>query len=498
MPHTTPHTTTHTLPVTANDWPGLAAATLLAWHQQSHTQAGRQRITQARLCLGQAWAQAGRSNPRLLQLARRLAQDGVPVDVLVLPALAQPELRLVWGAWHAPPVPPPAAAPPPAPHPSVSPPHPPIRNTRPSNPPSPGATTMKVPFLSQLFDQKPAAAPSPGVPDEPSLQPLGVRAKPGAGKQLAQALAQIADQIAAQEVRDLLDLDTVGCRYQLWTLTFWVTAANQPALRSLVEVNQRDPSVAKALIERNFSKSDNARLLNTLRLKLDFPRGDSLPLDASEVLVVCGRDSVVLPFSYTGQIELGDASLAPRPAGAPQHPMPGTAPGAQTPAGAAASAQANAQAGTLLLWAQLPGQGGLQRWQFLAGPVNVGAADGANLCVDHHHVSGEHLAISQDAAGAWQVEDRSRNGSNLFDPSSADPERPLPTRQPQALPLVGALRLGPLPDDPLLHFQVLRPAAPQPAVPDVASAGPHRRVTQLAASPAPLALLPTRRVTGLS
>ena len=197
---------------------------------------------------------------------------------------------------------------------------------------------MKVPFLSQLFDPKPAAAPSPGVPDEPSLQPLGVRARPGAGRQLAQAFAQIADQIAAQEVRDLLDLDTVGCRYQLWTLTFWVTAANQPALRSLVDVNQRDPGVAKALIERNFSKSDNARLLNTLRLKLDFQRGDSLPLDASEVLVVCGRDSVVLPFSYSGQIELGDASLAPRPAGAPQHPTPGTAPGAQTPAGAAASA----------------------------------------------------------------------------------------------------------------------------------------------------------------
>ena len=505
-----PHTTAHTLPITANDWPGLAAATLLAWHQQSHSRAGRQCITQARLCLGQAWAQAGRHNPGLLQLARRLAQDGVPVDVLVLPALAQPELRLAWGAWHAPPAPPPPP-PPPLPLPLPLPLRPPpAHSSHPRKPPTLGATTMKVPFLNQLFNTNLAAAPSPGVPDEPSLQPLGVRARPGAGRQLAQAFAQIADQIAAQEVRDLLDLDTVGCRYQLWTLTFWVTAANQPALRSLVDVNLRDARVAKALIERNFNKSDNAHLLNTLRLKVDFQRGDSLPPDASEVLLVCGRDSVVLPFSYTGQIELGDASPAPRPAGAPQPPPPGTAPGGQTPAGAAANAQsnaqsstqsnaqANAQAGTLLLWAQLPGQGGLQRWQFVTGPVTVGAADGASLCVDHHHVSGEHLAISQDSTGAWQVEDRSRNGSNLFDPSSAVAERPLPTRQPQALPPAGALRLGPLPDDPLLHFQVLRPAAPQPAMPDAASASPHRRVTQLAASPAPLALLPTRRVTGLS
>ena len=347
---------------------------------------------------------------------------------------------------------------------------------------------MKVPFFTQMFGQ--AASPATanaGLPEEPSLQPLGVQNPPRHGQALSRALAQIAGQIAALEVRDLLELDTEGCRFQLWTLTFWLTAANQPALRSLVDVNQRDAGVAKALVERGFSKGEGARLLNTLRLKLEFKRGDSLPRDASEVLIACGRDSVTLPFSYTGQIELGGGATAgPALAAAGRPAVPGA------PQGQVAGA-------SLLLWAQLPGQAGLQRWRFAAGPVAVGAADGAAVAVNHHHVSGEHLLFSHDAGGAWQVEDRSRNGSSLFDATLDAAERPLPTRQPQPLPAAGALRLGPLPDDPLLSFQIQQPALQPMAVADSAGAAPQRRVTQLAAGATATAVAqPARRVTGLS
>ena len=348
---------------------------------------------------------------------------------------------------------------------------------------------MKVPFFTQIFGQagSPAAARA-GLPEEPSLQPLGVQNPPRHGQALSRALAQIADQIAALEVRDLLELDTEGCRFQIWTLTFWITAANQPALRSLVDVNLRDASVAKALVERGFSKGEGARLLNTLRLKLEFRRGDSLPRDASEVLIACGRDSVTLPFGYTGRIELGGgAAAASQPLAAAGQPA---RPGA--PQGQAAGAG-------LLLWAQLPGQAALQRWRFAAGPVAVGAAEGAAVAVNHHHVSGEHLLFSHDASGHWQVEDRSRNGSSLFDATLDAAERPLPTRQPQALPAAGALRLGPLPDDPLLSFQICQPAVQRPAAADSAGAAPQRRVTQLAAGATATAVAqPARRVTGLS
>ena len=476
---------THPLPVAANDWPGLAAATLSTWHAQLHRQAGLQRIQQARLCLGAAWAQAGRHDSRLQALAQRLARDGAAVQVLVLPGLAQAELRLGWAPWHAPPTAAPIAPlgqatsnPRHAKHQPAT--HKPLIPT--------GEPAMKVPFLTQLFGQptRPAAAQA-GLPEEPSLQPLGVHNPPRQGQALSRALAQIADQIAALEVRDLLELDTEGCRFQLWTLTFWITAANQPALRSLVDVNQRDASVAKALVERGFSKGEGARLLNTLRLKLEFKRGDSLPRDASEVLIACGRDSVTLPFSYTGQIELGAAASAgPALAAAGRPATPGA------PQGQVAGA-------SLLLWAQLPGQAGLQRWRFAAGPVAVGAADGAAVAVNHHHVSGEHLLLSQDASGQWQVEDRSRNGSSLFDATLDEAERPLPTRQPQPLPAAGALRLGPLPDDPLLSFQIQQPALQRPAMADSTAAGPQRRVTQLAAGATVTAIAqPARRVTGLS
>ena len=478
---------TYPLPVAAHDWPGLAAAVLSIWHAQLHRQAGLQRIHSARLCLGAAWAQAGRHDRRLQALALRLARDGAAVEVLVLPGLAQPELRLGWAPWHAPPAAAPGRS---ASPPSHANPQPPIPEPHSRT----GEPAMKVPFFTQIFGQaaSPAAARA-GLPEEPSLQPLGVQNPPRHGQALSRALAQIADQIAALEVRDLLELDTEGCRFQLWTLTFWLTAANQPALRSLVDVNLRDASVAKALVERGFSKGEGARLLNTLRLKLEFKRGDSLPRDASEVLIACGRDSVTLPFSYTGQIELGACAAAGASVAAGGRPAAPVVPVA-TPTQAAGA--------SLLLWAQLPGQAGLQRWRFAAGPVAVGAADGAaagaSITVNHHHVSGEHLLLSQDASGHWQVEDRSRNGSSLFDATLDTAERPLPTRQPQALPAAGALRLGPLPDDPLLSFQIIQPAVQRPAAADSAGAAPQRRVTQLAGGASAAVAQPLRRVTGLS
>ncbi len=476
------------LPVAANDWPGLAAAVLSTWHDQLHCQAGLRCISQARLCLGAAWAQAGRHDPRLQALARRLARDGAAVEVLVLPGLAQPELRLGWAPWHAPPTASltatpgqPAGEPRQAKH--QPPTHEPPNRTR-------KPVMKKIPFFTQMFGHTTGPAAQPGVPEEPSLQPLGVQNPPRHGQALSKALAQIADQIAALEVRDLLELDTEGCRFQLWTLTFWITAANQPALRSLVDLNQRDGGVAKALVERGFSKGEGAHLLNTLRLKLEFKRGDSLPRDASEVLIACGRDSVTLPFSYTGQIELGASGAAGQPVAAAGRPAPAVVPGATPPPVAGAS---------LLLWAQLPGQAGVQRWRFTAGPVAVGAADGAAVAVNHHHVSGQHLLLSQDASGQWQVEDRSRNGSGLFDATQDAAERPLPTRQPQPLPAAGALRLGPLPDDPLLSFQIQQPAVQRPAVRDSTAAAPQHRVTQLAAGACVTAIAqPARRVTGLS
>ncbi len=467
-------TTVNHLPAAPLDWPGLAAATLSAWHQRLHLFAGVQRVTRGRLCLGSAWADAGRHEAqpagRLHALAQRLARDGVPVDVLVIPGLAQPELHLGWAPWHAPP--PGDALRPRAPD-----------HTGPNPHPTPGEPTMKVPFIRTLLGPRPAPAADRHVPDEPALEPVGVRSTPGAGKHLQQALAQMADQIAAQEVHDLLD--TVDCRYQLWTLTLWVTAANQHALRLLVEVNRRDDGkVAKAVVERGFAKAEGARLLNTLRLKLEFKRGDSLPHDASEVLVACGRDNVALPFSYTGQIELGE------PAGA----APPIAAGA---AAVAPAAMATPGAGELLLWAQLPGQAVLKRWRFRAGTLKIGADEDATVAVEHRQVSGEHLSLSLDDQGRWQVEDRSRNGACLFDASLDEPERPLPTRKPQPLPRAGALRLGPLPHHPLLNFQVLAAPAPVAAASTAGGPGARRRTTQLAGDAPELAAAPPPRATGL-
>ena len=381
-------------------------------------------------------------------------------------------------------------------------------------------------FLDLFNPQAPADEPAPPSAS-PSLAPIGSRSAPSAGAQLSSALTEVAEQIADREVRELRELqDSMDCRFQIWTLTFHVSIDNEAALRNLMALGQRDDGVAKTLVERAFAKTDSARWLNTLRMKIEFKRGDHFAHNSqhnaahepSEVLMVCGRDSVPLPFSYTGQIEVVPAAAianppmqatadrcvsasAAVPGSAPSLPLP-----ASLPASLPTSLLTTGPADELLLWAQLPGQRQLQRWSFKAGTVQIGAAEDATLCVNQHHVSGEHLQLTCDEHGHWQVMDRSRNGSNLLDASAdAAAETPLPTRVPRPLPRAGALRLGPLPDDPLLHFHIT-PAAP-PAAAAAAhgsggAAGPRRRVTQLAdattvvAWPQPGAAL--RRSTGLS
>ena len=349
---------------------------------------------------------------------------------------------------------------------------------------------MKNP-LSSFFATR-ASETQPGA--EPALVPMGVPAAPRAQQQINQALAQICQHIAAQEVQDLLDT-VPNCRFQLWTLTFWLSTANQGALRGLIALNQRDAQLAKQHVQGCFAKSDAAHLLNTVRLKLEFKAGDSLPRDASEVLVVCGRDNVTLPYSYTGQFEVADdsasgvsgATLLASQASSPTLNHRATPPTAGVPAN------------TLHLWAQWPGESRLQRWRAEQGVVTVGAGEAATIRIEHRHVSGEHLVLSQNNSGQWLVEDRGRNGTNLFDASAAAPvvsaknnaanttanvsgdaEQPLPTRQPRLLPLAGALRLGPLPDDPLLHFQQSAPALPPAMATAAAPTANSRRVTQLA------------------
>ena len=441
-----PLETQHPLALRPADWPALQAAVLMAWHQQTHQRAGLQRVATAQLRLGPAWAAGGRPAKALRLLAQRLAADGALVQVLVIAGLRQPELCLGWAPWHAPP---PAAA--------LLAPSPPISVSPPPHPP--GAFSMKLPSLRQLFTPD----PRPGITatDEPRLEAIGQRAAPGPGKQLPHALQQIAEQIDEQEVRQLLD--TVDCRYQVWDLTLYLTPGNQAALRGLMDVHQRNPAIARSIVERAFAGASGAARLNTVRLKLDFKRGDSLPRDASEVLVVCGRDNVTLPFSYTGQIELG------APAGG------GAAPG---PAPARPAAPAAGSATDLVLWAALAGADGqpvLQRWRFGSGPVPVGAADDAAVRIQHRQVSGEHLVLAQDTLGRWTVEDRSRNGSGLLDVLAQDTERPLPARVPLLLPAAGALRLGPLPDHPWLSFHLVQPVAESPA-----GGTGRRRVTELA------------------
>ncbi len=449
--------------VYALDGHDLPQTTLAAWHQQTHLRAGLMRVTQAQLCLPRKPGDVD-----LQKLAQRLAQGGAVVSVLVVPGLKQPELRMTWAAWHAPPKP----TPQPRPKSYASNPSPTQRSSQPQPQPqaNPHPTPIMKNFIASIFSANPSNAASQGtqtnVPDEPQLVPMGVKPAVREQRQVNQALTQIGQHIVAQEVQDLLET-VPNCRFQLWTLTFWVSAANQNALRSLIGINQKDAQLAKQHVQGCFAKADVAHLLNTVRLKLEFKAGDSLPRDASEVLVVCGRDNVTLPYSYTGQFETANET-ARETAGeatdrATQHRSSTTVLAGHAAVAAPATAPRHGQHNTLHLWAQWPGQGAMQRWRVQGGSFTVGAAETANIRVDHRHVSGEHLVLSLSASGQWQVEDQARNGTNLFDATNVSDdmaEQPLPTRQATPLPLAGVLRLGPLPDDPVLHFQQSAPPAP--------------------------------------
>ncbi|MEK8026771.1 FHA domain-containing protein [Pseudaquabacterium rugosum] len=488
-PHLDNATTRHPLPANPTRWPALHLAVLQVWHEHTSRRAGLQRAATAELRLGPAWADIARASPDPQRLARRLAADGADVQVLVIPDLQQPELHIGWAPWHAPPrslSPSPNAAHPTATADTAT---TGLHATPPRHPhhPDPSTPTMKLPNLRQLFTPEPTATAAP-LP-EPRLEPSGQRAAPSAAQQLTQALQQIAEQIDEQELRMLLD--TVDCRYQLWELTLYLTPGNQAPLRGLMAAHQQNPAIARQIVERAFAGTPCAGRLNTLRLKLDFKRGDSLPREASEVLVVCGRDNVSLPYTYTGQLELGQA--APAPSAAP--PLSATGTGTASPAPLTAGPQGTPE---LLLWGQVPGAAGtpaVRRWRLSNGPATVGAADEATVQANHRHVSGEHLVLALDEQGQWTVEDRSRNGSALLDALAGDAEKPLPSRQPQRLPAAGWLRLGPLPDDPVLNFHlVLSPAAAAPAT----AGGSRRRVTQLAVAGHTTALPPLGRATDLT
>ena len=94
------HTIQNSAQQKALDGPALQQATLATWHQQTHLRAGLQRVVQAQLRL----PHKPRSTNFLHTLAQRLANGGAAVDVLVVPGLAQAQLRLEWAAWHAPPL----------------------------------------------------------------------------------------------------------------------------------------------------------------------------------------------------------------------------------------------------------------------------------------------------------------------------------------------------------------------------------------------------------
>lgn len=442
------------------DWAALAAEVQAAWHTQAHLQAGRWRLTQVQLRLGAPWpVRAGRLAPALAAVLRQVAASGASVQVLQMPGQAQPQLGLGWAPWHAPPL-----------------------QDLPAQPAMPpyhfGDLTMK---LRDLFTQR--QPDTSATADEPSLQPQGVRAPLQRQQQLSQALARIGETIAEQEVQELRDT-VPECRYRLHTLTLWVTAANAPALRGLMDLAQRNPAVAQQHLDKCFARGTAARLLDTTRTRLDFQRSDSLPPDAGEVLLVQGRAPVPVPFSYTGEVVLGDADKPGVPSSAAAAPAsaPAARPGAAT---AAAGPE-------LLIWAQPAAGGTLCQWRFAGCSVSVGAADDAMLRIDQPHVSGRHLELRPGPGGQWWVEDLSRNGTRLFDAAAgANPaEQPLPPRQAVVLPQQGALRLGPLPADPLLHFVLRNPDPPAP-LPD---AWPRRRSTQIANAPLPGAAGATKPV----
>lgn len=453
---TTPTTTCHGLAAAPGDWTALVRAVRATWHDAIHIRAGRQRVAHAQLRLSVAWrgqAAAELRGVTLQALALHLAASGAKVEVLLVAGHASAELRLRWVAWHAPPL---ASVLTECPTPT------PTSRSATTNPEN---CTMKFPFFAKTTPSADGTAAA-----EPRLAPQALARTHSNGAQLPLALAQVAEHIARHEVHDLLELGMSG-RYRLFTLNFWVSAANQPALRNLMEINQRDPRAAKRVVEAAFAKGRSAALLDTSRLVLVFTPGDALPRDAAEVLIVSGRDTVTLAYSYQGEIDL---------------PAPGpVAEAPSVPANAASDASGAvlpASAPPLCLWLQTAQQPVPRRW-LVRGPTQVGADDSCDVVVDWSRVSGQHLRLLPLPTGGWQVQDDSRNGTLCLDaehtPTAGNPpERPLPKGQPCPLPRAGGLRLGGGPQDPLLHFaQIADPvAAPAPVA---ARSAPPRRMTEL-------------------
>lgn len=355
--------------------------------------------------------------------------------------------------------------------------------------------SSKPNWFSRAFAAQDDRAPAA----EPTLE-----AKPlptSKGLSLPQALGQVAQHILAQE-RDMLD--NLECRYAVRVITFWVNTDNQPALRSLIELNQKNPAMAGQFVQKEFAKycTDAPKLLNTAQLRLEFKRDENLPRGQTEVLLVVGRETMSLPFAYTGEIDLGNTTPSTPPPAAGAMPSPRST----QMAGAAASPGAMpGQRAVLVLWAQWPHSATLQRWRLdpaeLDGATAIwlGADPSADPSADpghgtpavlpQHtlttpdlsHISARHLKLVPPAhAGeGWQAVDTSTNGSTLFSPHDDAGERSLVKHQTQPLPKSGALRLAPASPSPLLlHFSQTLPR-PAAAAPSVVPMRPVRRKTEM-------------------
>lgn len=450
---------TYRLDAAPGDWAALHAQAYTVWHRLTHAQAGRRRVGHAQLCLSTAWRSAGDAKVRLQRLAEFFAISGAKVEVIFVASPVPAELRLRWLAWHAPPLVSNLSAQPTGPSPVVP-------SPLPLNPML-GLNTMKLPAF---FSKSASAAASEASAHEPQLSPQPQPPERRSGTQLPLALSQVAEHIARQEVHDLLELGMNG-RYRLFTLSFWVSAANQPALRNLMEINQRDPSAARQVVKAAFAKTNSAALLDTSRLALVFTPGDNLPRDAAEVLIVCGRDTVALPYTYSGEIELPSEVVQSTP-GATAHPRP-----------AEGATGAQPSPAPLCLWLQAAQPAMARRW-LITKNSTVGADPVCDVEVEWTRVSGQHLLIQPNAQGDWTVVDeKSTNGSLLLDAEGHatpgnPPEAPLIKGKITPLPRAGYLRLGGGPTDPLLHFAQLGSVRQ-----NVASAAPpsarSRRVTEL-------------------
>lgn len=441
--HKTPPTR-HPLEVRPGAWDALLAATYSEWHVLTHAQAGRHCVDHVQLCLALAWRtpSAQEERARVEPLVSFLASSGSKVEVLFVASTVSAELRLRWVQWHAPPMASELSS-------SI---HPAVQFQ------SPGAFAMS--FFSNLF-KKSAPVATPQHEPQLTTQP----SEPVRGMQLPLALSQIADWIAQYELHDFRQLGMTTARYRVLTLNFSVSAANLQVLQKLMDLNMRDPAAASSVVRAGFARSRSVDLLETTHMGLVFTPDTDLPQDAAEVLVVAGRDTVRLPYTYEGEIDLKKG---------------GAAGGGGTAAAPAASAAATASIpAPLCVWLQMADQPVASRWLITQASV-VGADSGCDIPVDWNRTSSRHLRLEPDAQGRWTVVDHSTNGTLLLDAETAPtpgnpPERPLSKDKAENLPRAGFLRLGAGANDPLLHFAQL---PTQDAIAHVASPLPARRVTK--------------------